>query len=158
MTTESDVEVRSDRDSISASGVVDVPASTVFDYLRRPANHVDLSGGESVRGQIRGPDELGPGDRFDMNMHIGVPYRITNRVVEYEPDHLIAWSHFNGHRWRWVVDPIDDGHCRVTETFDLSTAVFPPALRLLGFPARHRPNVVGSVTRLAAHFAAPTPT
>jgi hypothetical protein len=42
----------------------------------------------------------------------------------------------------------------VTETFDMSTARFPPALRIVGYPGRHRDNVSDSVTKLAAHFAA----
>ena len=38
------------------------------------------------------------------------------------------------------------------ETFDLSTARFPPGLRLVGFPKRHEANVARSVANVAAHF------
>ena len=38
----------------------------------------------------------------------------------------------------------------------MSTARFPPALRLFGYPERHRDNVVGSVTNLIDLVAAPT--
>ena len=41
----------------------------------------------------------------------------------------------------------------MTETFDMSTAKFPPALRLVGYPKRHVDNVRDSVTNLVAHFA-----
>jgi hypothetical protein len=41
----------------------------------------------------------------------------------------------------------------VTETFDLSTARFPPALRIMGYPKAHQKNVAASVAHVAAHFA-----
>lgn len=147
------VTVTSDSNSISASIEVDAPAADVFDYVRRPANHAAISGDHTVRDSRFGPEVLGAGDKFGMNMKLGVPYRITSTVKEFEQDRRIAWAHFNGHRWRWTVEDLDDGRSRVTETFDLSTARFPPALRLIGFPARHRDNVARSVANVAAHFA-----
>lgn len=139
-------------DKVSATGVVDAPPEAVFDYLRRPANHPEISGDHSVRGVFTGPEALGPGDRFGMRMHVGFPYRIRSRVVEFEPDRRIAWSHFGGHRWRWELEPTGDGRTRVTETFDMSTARFPPALRLMGLPRGHERNVASSVLNVIAHF------
>ena len=86
-------------------------------------------------------------------MKVGVPYAISSKVVEFEQDRRIAWCHLGRHRWRWQLEPTDDGRTQVTETFDLSTAVFPPALRLLGFPGRHERNVERSVANLRDHFA-----
>ena len=88
-----------------------------------------------------GPERLELGSRFGMRMRLGVPYRIHSKVVELEPDRLIAWQHVGGHRWIWRLEPVDDQHTTVSETFDLSTARFPPALRLAGYPGRHRDNV-----------------
>lgn len=98
---------------------------------------------------------LQDGSRFGMKMKLGVPYRVTSRVVEFEPDRLLGWCHFAGHRWRWELAPITGG-TRVTETFDMSTARLPPALRLFGYPARHEENVRASVSNLIAHFAPTT--
>ena len=125
----------------------------MFEFLRRPANHAALSGDGTVRAASSGDEVLGEGSRFGMKMKVGVPYRVTSKVVEFEPDRRIAWCHFGGHRWRWDLVATDGG-TTVTETFDLSTAKFPPALRLIGYPKRHRDNVAGSVANLAAHFAA----
>jgi len=72
--------------------------------------------------------------------------------VEFVPDQRIAWYHGGGHRWRWEVAPRDAGS-RVTLTYDQSTAKFPPALRLVGYPGRHKKNVEASVANVAAHFA-----
>ena len=44
------------------------------------------------------------GDRFGMDMKLGVPYRMSSTVVEYEADRLLAWAHFGGHRWRYELD------------------------------------------------------
>jgi Polyketide cyclase / dehydrase and lipid transport len=144
-------------DTVSASA--DVPASPheVFEYVRRPSNHAEISGDRSVQGVMTGPDVLALGDRFGMSMKLmGVPYRITSKVVDHEPDRRIAWSHIVGHTWRWEVEPAPGGS-RVTLTYDQSTAKFPPALRMVGYPERHRANVEQSVANVAAHFAARPP-
>jgi uncharacterized protein YndB with AHSA1/START domain len=151
------VEVHADADTVSASTVVAASAHDVFEYLRRPANHAALSGDHSVRAPTGGASVLGPGDRFGMGMKVGVPYRISSHVVEFEADRRIAWCHFFGHRWRWELEDLGDGTCRVKETFDLSTARVPAVLRLVGFPAKHRANVASSVANLASHFAASSP-
>jgi uncharacterized protein YndB with AHSA1/START domain len=141
------------RSTTSATTVVDAPPAEVFAFLRDPANHAIISGDRSVRGHVRGPQQLSLGDRFGMDMKLGVPYRISSKVVEFEQDRRIAWAHLGGHRWRWEFAPTADGRTEVTETFDLSTALFPPALRLVGFPGRHDRNVERSVANLAEHFA-----
>jgi uncharacterized protein YndB with AHSA1/START domain len=149
-----DVTVEVGREQISATGVVAAPPAVVFDYLRRPANHQELSGDGTVKGTLDGPEVLELDSKFGMRMRLGVPYRIHSTVTELEQDRLIAWRHPGGHVWRWSLEPTDDGRAtRVTETFDMSTAKFPPALRLFGYPERHRKNVVDSVTKLTSLVA-----
>jgi hypothetical protein len=139
-------------DTVAASADVAASPHDVFEYLRRPANHAAISGDHSVQGEVSGPEALGPDDRFSMRMKIGLPYRVSSKVVEFEADRRIAWCHFGGHRWRWEVEPAGEG-ARVTLTYDQSTAKFPPLLRLFGYPERHRKNVEQSVANVAAHFA-----
>ncbi|MFI5735457.1 SRPBCC family protein [Kribbella sp. NPDC051587] len=147
-----DVAVELGADRVSAEAVVEADAGAVFEFLRRPANHVVISGDHTVRGAMTGPEALGPGDSFGMAMRIKLPYRVTSRVVEFEQDRLIAWCHFFGHRWRWELEPLGPGRTRVRETFDLGTAKIPAALRVIGLPAGHRGNVAKSVRNVAAHF------
>lgn len=142
-----------DRDTASATGVVAAPVAEVFDFIRRPANHAAISGDGSVQGETGGARVLGSGDRFGMKMRIGLPYQVGSKVVEFEENRLIAWAHFSGHRWRWQLEPLDDGRTRVTETFDLSTARLPIALRLVGLPKGHENNLRKSVANVIAHFA-----
>lgn len=142
-------------DTVSATVEVDAPPEEVFDYIRRPANHAAISGDNTVQDTVKGPEVLSAGDAFGMSMRLGVPYRISSKVQEFEADRRIAWAHFGGHRWRWEIEPLPDARSRVTETFDLSHARFPPALRILGYPAKHKANVARSVANVAAHFARP---
>lgn len=148
------VTIEMDRDTVSATAAVDAPPAEVFDYVRRPANHLAISGDESVQGTTIGPEVLSEGDRFGMRMKMyGLPYRVTSKVVEFQQGTRIAWCHFGGHRWRWEVEDAPGGGSKVTETFDLSTAKLPAAIRLMGYPKGHRPNVARSVANVAAHFA-----
>jgi hypothetical protein len=144
-----------DDNTVSASAVVDATPAEVFDFLRRPQNHAAISGDESVRGNVSGPEVLGPGSTFRMSMSVIAPYRISSKVVEFDEDRVIAWSHLGGHRWRWELEAVGESQTRVTETFDQSTAKVPFVLRIAGYPKRHLPNVANSVANVAARFAGP---
>lgn len=140
--------------TVSASAEVDAPADEVFAFLCRPANHAEISGDESVKGERHGPEQLASeGDEFGMKMKMfGLPYRITNTVVEFEAGKKLAWCHPGKHRWRWEVEALPQGGTLVTETFDMSTSPLKAALKLMGYPERHRSNVDKSVVNVAAHF------
>ena len=91
---------------------------------------------------IAAPERLtGKGQTFTVRMKLfGVPYVIRNRVVEFEPDRLIAWRHFTANRWRYELAPTADGGTTVTETFDTSRAdrVTDAVVRWARFPERNR--------------------
>ena len=144
-------------DTVSATAMVDAPAAEVFAFVTRPANHPEISGDGSVKGERRGAEQLtAVGDTFGMRMKMyGLPYRITNTVMEFEADRRIAWCHPGKHRWRWEVEAVSADTCRVTETFDMSTSIAKPVLRLLGYPKGHQGNVEKSVANVAAHFQTP---
>jgi hypothetical protein len=67
------------------------PAADAFHFLRRPANHPVISGDSTVKGVTKGPEVLSEADRFGMRMRMGLPYRISSKVVEFQPDRLLAW-------------------------------------------------------------------
>lgn len=138
----------------SASAIVDAPPSEVFDYICRPANHAAISGDGTVKASVKGAERLSAlGDKFGMSMKMGVPYRMSSKVVEYEADSTVAWCHPGKHRWRWQVEATPEGKTKVTETFDMSTSPLKPALRMSGYPKRHQGNLEQSVANVAAHFA-----
>ncbi|MEV2276105.1 SRPBCC family protein [Nocardiopsis sp. NPDC049922] len=133
---------------ISRSVTVKASAKHVFDLVASPARHVEFDGSGTVRGVVSGPARLSPGSRFGMTMRLfGLPYRMTNRVVEFEQDRLIAWRHIGSHRWRYELEELSEGVTRVTETFDYTRG--PSALYVLsGMPARNAASIEGTLVRL----------
>lgn len=121
----------------------------VFALLADPARHPDFDGSGTVRRARGNPERLTLGAKFGMDMRLGLPYRITNTVVELEEDRLIAWRHIGGHRWRYELEPTDGG-TRITETFDWSTARFPLGLEWAGVPGRNRKAIIATLDRIEA--------
>lgn len=140
---------------VSVTRLVRAPAAAIFALLDDPSRHADFDGSGTVKGSREPSKHLRLGDRFGMEMKLGVPYRISSEVVELEPDRRIAWAHVGGHRWRYELEPVQGG-TQVTETFDWSTSKFPPAIELLRYPQRHPPAMERTLERLAALVEAPT--
>lgn len=134
---------------VRRSTVVAAPAQEVFDLLADPARHAEIDGSGTVQGsRVEGPERLAPGARFGMSMKMGVPYRITNEVVEFDEPKVIAWRHFGGHVWRYRLEP-DEGGTRVTEEFDYRTAKAPVVLEWLRAPQRNAAAIEATLQRLA---------
>ena len=138
--------------AVSASAIVAAPPEAVFALLADPHRHHELDGSGTVRRAVSGPRRLQLGDRFGMRMRIGLPYRITNRVVELEPDRRIAWWHFARAIWRYELVPAHGG-TRVTETFDWGGSPFARGIERLGWPARNGRSIAATLRRLQDHFA-----
>ncbi len=139
----------SDEQQVSVSRVIDAPPEAIFEVLSSTEGHVAIDGSGTVRDDIE-HKTLELGSTFGMKMRYGLPYRISNTVVEYEKDRLIAWQHFGKHRWRYELEPVEGG-TRVTETFDWSTARSPKMIELMGYPKKHPASMEATLERLAAH-------
>ncbi|MDQ3112536.1 MAG: SRPBCC family protein, partial [Actinomycetota bacterium] len=94
---------------VAVQRTIDAEPAGVFDVLADPAKHPIIDGSGSVREVTSSAPRLALGATFGASMRIGVPYRVTNTVVEFEEDRQIAWRHFTGHRWRYVLTPVDGG-------------------------------------------------
>ena len=107
---------------VSAVRVIAAPRQQLFDLVADPAQHPHIDGSGTVRAQSAGgPARLGPGVRFGMSMRMGLAYRTSNRVVEFDEGRLVAWAHFSRAVWRWEFRDVEGG-TEVTETFDWSGA------------------------------------
>jgi len=137
---------------VSVSRVIDASPEAIFETVSSPAMHSVIDGSGTVRGERFGPDRLtAVGDSFGMRMKFkGIPYRMKSTVKEFEANRLIAWAHFNGHRWRYELEEVDGG-TKVTETFDWSTARSPKSIELMGYPKVHPANMEATLERLDAH-------
>jgi len=138
---------------VSRTRTVATSPERIFELLADPAQHALIDGSGSVRAaRPGGPHRLALGSKFAMDMRIGAPYRVQNTVVEFEENRLIAWRHFNGHRWRWELSPAGEGKTTVTETFDWSTARLPFLIDLSPFPRRNRAGIDKTLARLGELF------
>jgi len=127
---------------------IDAPSDAIFDVLADPSLHPRFDGSGTVQSMASGPERLSLGSRFGMGMRLKVPYRTDNEVVEFDEGRLIAWCHFNKHRWRYELEPVDDTSTVVTETFDGRTALFPPALILMNAYNSNQIAVAKTLVRL----------
>lgn len=136
------------------SVIVDAGPEQIFDLLADPSRHAEIDGSGTVRGsRTSSPQRLGPGAKFGMDMKFGVPYRMTNTVVDFEENELIAWRHMGRHVWRYRLEALDDGRTKVTEEFDWRPAIFPPALKAINAPRDNAASIEKTLANLAERFA-----
>ncbi|MGB5757964.1 MAG: SRPBCC family protein [Acidimicrobiales bacterium] len=137
---------------VSVQREIAADPTAIFDLLADPAKHQLFDGSETVvSGHPSNPDRLSLGAKFGMSMRMGLPYRITNEVVEFDVDRAIAWRHFGHHVWRYELEPTADGKTLVTESFNWGTSRFPPVLyEWAGYPKKHVANMTATLERLAA--------
>lgn len=134
---------------VSVERHIAAPAEVIFDLLADPAAHARFDGsGTVVAARADNPDRLQLGARFGMDMRLGLPYRISNEVVEFEENRLIAWRHLGHHIWRYELEPTGGGTL-VTESFDWASSRFPPMYEWVGYPAKHQVNMAETLDRLA---------
>jgi hypothetical protein len=127
---------------------INAPTALIFDMIADPQMHAQFDGSGTVQRQIKGPQRLSMGATFGMAMRVGFPYTITNTVEEFEEPTRIAWRHLGRHRWRYELEARDESTTVVTETFDGSTAIFPPALKLINAHENNQKAILKSLVRL----------
>ncbi len=115
--------------TVSVDRVIKAPASAIFAIVSDASRHPEIDGSGSVV-KVKGdaPDQLRLGSVFGMSMKLGVPYSMSNTVIEFEPDRRIAWQtrlagplgrFLGGRIWRYELEETGDG-TKVTETWDIS--------------------------------------
>lgn len=135
---------------VSAERIIDAPPERIFAIVADARKHHLIDGSDMVQSSVKAPDQLTLGSKFSMAMKMGrLPYRISNEVVEFEPNRRIAWCHFGKHRWRYELEPQPDGKTLVRETFDWSTAISATIINLIGAPKKNLPAMVRTLERLA---------
>lgn len=133
--------------------VVNASPKEIFDLLADPSRHHEIDGSDTVqKSKLDAPERLSPGAKFGMKMKMGLPYTITNTVVDFVENEKIAWRHMGRHVWRYTLEAVDGG-TKVTEEFDWRTAIFPPGLELAGMPAKNAVAIEKTLVRMADLFA-----
>ncbi|MFM7535977.1 MAG: SRPBCC family protein [Acidimicrobiales bacterium] len=140
---------------VSETRVIPAAPEVIFELLADPSKHSVFDGSGTVRAsRPDAPTRLTLGAQFGMDMKMGVPYRMTNTVVEFEENRRIGWRHVGGHVWRYELEPVEGG-TKVTESFDMTTAKSPLMLRLMRAPQRNRESIRATLERLATVVADP---
>ncbi|HWD54212.1 MAG TPA: SRPBCC family protein [Acidimicrobiales bacterium] len=114
---------------VSVERVIKAPAADIFAIVADASRHPEIDGSGSVQHLKPGAtQQLALGSTFGMAMRLGVPYSMTNTVIEYERDRRIAWQtvlsgpfgRFVGGRvWRYELEGTDGG-TRVRESWDIT--------------------------------------
>ena len=137
---------------VSRTREITAPAQAIFDLLADPRRHHEIDGSGSVQAaQMNAPERLTLGAKFGMNMKIGLPYRITNIVVEFEEGRQIAWRHFGGHVWRYILEPTENGTL-VTEQFDWTNNRSPLMLKVMNAIENNGKSMEKTLENLARRF------
>lgn len=114
-----------DSDRITVERTIHAPAADIFALLSDAAKHTEFDGSGTVRGTRQTSRPLTLGTTFGMSMHMGVGYRTSNTVVEFEQDRRIAWKTtglkglVGGRIWRYELEPVEGGTL-VKESWDVS--------------------------------------
>jgi hypothetical protein len=114
---------------VSVERVIEAPASAIFAIVADASRHAEIDGSGSVKHLKEGqPQNLSLGSTFGMSMKLGVPYSMSNKVIEYEPDKRIAWQttlsgplgrFIGGRIWRYELEDAGAGTL-VRETWDIT--------------------------------------
>ncbi len=137
---------------ISVRKIVRASPDQIFDLLANPAMHVAIDGsGSLVASQSSKPQRLSLNATFGMRMKMGIPYTMTNKVVEFEEGKQIAWRHLGGHVWRYILEPVTGGTL-VTEQFSYGTARSPLMLKLVGLVRNKERDITKTLDNLADYF------
>jgi uncharacterized protein YndB with AHSA1/START domain len=114
---------------VSVSREIDAPAAALFAVVADASRHAEIDGsGALVALKDGATQKLSLGSTFGMKMKMGVPYSMTNTVIEFEQDKLIAWKtvqsgplgrFIGGRIWRYQFEPTGGG-TKVTESWDIS--------------------------------------
>ncbi|GFZ85662.1 SRPBCC family protein [Nesterenkonia alkaliphila] len=135
---------------VSASGVIEAPAETVFEYIADPARQPEWDGNNNLTSAEPDQRVRAVGDVFLMTLTNGKTRE--NHVVEFAEGQLIAWKPSPiggsqpGHLWRWELRAVDPARTEVTHTYDW-TALSDPA-RLERARNTTAENLEASILRL----------
>ncbi len=137
---------------VTRTAVVNATPQQIFDLLADPSEHATFDGSGTVRETVEeSPDRLTLGSKFGMKMRMGMPYKMTNEVVEFEEPSLIGWRHLGGHIWRYRLREVDGG-TEITEEFDWRPSRAPHVLKAMKAPTKNAKAIEGTLARFAELF------
>jgi uncharacterized protein YndB with AHSA1/START domain len=107
---------------VTASRDIAATPAEIFELIADPSRQPGWDGNDNLAEAPAGQRVRAIGDVFVMTLTNGGVRE--NHVVEFDEQRHIAWRPSEqgqptpGHLWRWVLEPIDAAHTRVTHTYD----------------------------------------
>jgi uncharacterized protein YndB with AHSA1/START domain len=146
--------------TVSVERVIKAPAREIFALLADAGRHSSFDGSGTVDHATAQSIPLELGTKFSMRMRgrpetLFMPYTMSNKVVEFEPDRRIAWQPTSfgglvgGRIWRYELTPTEDGTL-VRETWDVSKDRQRPYLKMGSMPRQAEDGMTATLARIAA--------
>ena len=143
---------------VSVDRVIDAPAASIFAVVADATRHPEIDGsGQLVKAKDGAAQHLTLGSTFGMSMKMGVPYSVSNTVIEFEQDRRIAWQtvlsgplgrFLGGRIWRYELEPVENG-TRVRESWDVTEDHQRFMLKLGNLPQKTEANMAKTLERIA---------
>ena len=146
--------------TVSVERLIKAPAREIFALLADAGRHSSFDGSGTVDHATAQSIPLELGTKFSMRMRgrpesLFLPYTMSNKVVEFEPDRRIAWQPttlgglVGGRIWRYELIPTEDGTL-VRETWDVSKDRQRPMLKMGSMPRQTEDGMAATLARIAA--------
>ena len=146
--------------TVSVERLIKAPAREIFALLADAGRHSSFDGSGTVDHASAQSIPLELGTKFSMRMRgrpetLFMPYTMSNKVVEFEPDRRIAWQPTSlgglvgGRIWRYELTPTEDGTL-VRETWDVSKDRQRPYLKMGSLPRQAEDGMTATLARIAA--------
>ena len=146
--------------TVSVERLIKAPAREIFALLADAGRHSSFDGSGTVDHATAQSIPLELGTKFSMRMRgrpetLFVPYTMSNKVVEFEPDRRIAWQPTSfgglvgGRIWRYELTPTEDGTL-VRETWDVSKDRQRRYLKMGSMPRQAEDGMTATLARIAA--------
>lgn len=122
----------SEQQVISAQGVIEASAESIFELIADPSRQPEWDGNGNLDSAETGQRVRAVGDVFTVVLTNGKAR--PNEVVEFKEGALIAWKPapvgqpLPGHLWRWELERRKDGATQVTHTYDWTALQDPTRL------------------------------
>jgi hypothetical protein len=143
---------------VSVERVIAAPAPDLFRIVADAGRHPEIDGsGTVVKPKPGAPQQLALGTTFGMSMKAGVPYSMSNTVIEFDENRLIAWKtvvsgfmgrFIGGRIWRYEFEPVEDGTL-VRESWDISQDRQGMVLRRTKLPSMTAESMTKTLASLA---------
>jgi hypothetical protein len=153
-----------DGNVVSVERVIAASPSELFAIVADATRHPEIDGsGSLVKPKAGSSSQLKLGATFGMSMKAGVPYSMSNTVVEFEQDRRLAWQavlsgflgrFLGGRVWRYEFEPVEGGTL-VRESWDISQDKQSKFLRKGKLPSQAAESMTTTLARLATLTESP---